>query len=80
VETRVYFDPTSGEAVHIHRLAVGPDQDPDDRLRRGTDAFDRWLRAQHDRELDFIHVQESDLLGGGPISVDTRARTLLRGH
>jgi hypothetical protein len=78
VETRVYFDTASGEAVHIHRLAVGPDQDPDDDLRRGADTFDRWLRSQHDRELDFIHVAESDLVGAGPISVDTGSRTLIR--
>lgn len=78
VETRAYFDAASGEVVHIHRLAVGLDQDPDDDLRRGADTFDKWLRSQHARELDFIQVDESDLVGGGRISVNTDSRTLIR--
>jgi hypothetical protein len=79
VETRVYFDAASGEAVHVHRLAVAPDQEVDDDLRRGADAFDKWLRSRYlDRELDFVEVEESDLQGEGPISVDITSRTLVR--
>jgi hypothetical protein len=79
VETRVYFDTESGEAVHVHRLAIAPDQEVDDDLRRGVDSFDKWLRSRYlDRELDFVEVEESDLQGEGPISVDITSRILVR--
>ena len=76
--TRVYFDTASGEAVHVHRIVVGPGQEVDDELRRGAEAFDEWLRSQHRAELDFLEVDESDM-PEGPISVDITSRTLQRG-
>jgi hypothetical protein len=76
VETRVYYDATSGDVVHVHRLAVGADQEVDENLRQGVEEFDRWLRSQHGPELDFIKAGDADL-PHGPIRVDVDSRTII---
>ena len=77
VETRVYYDTSSGDVLHVHRLAVAPGQEVDDHLRRGVDAFDQWLRSQHDVALGFLRVEESDLPSSGPLRVDVASSSLV---
>ncbi|MEV6850921.1 hypothetical protein [Actinoplanes sp. NPDC051411] len=78
METRVYYDAISGDVVHVHRLAVGAGQEVDENLRKGLEAFDQWLRSQHEREIDFLNAGDSDL-PAGPIRVDVNTRTIMNG-
>jgi hypothetical protein len=80
LEARVYYDATSGDVIHVHRLAVESDNDADENLRQGVETFDQWLRSQHDGELDFLVVSETDIPEKGPILVDINSRTLTRGQ
>ena len=43
LETRAYYDTTSGNVIHVHRLAVRPGQEVNDDLRRGVE--DRSMTA-----------------------------------
>jgi hypothetical protein len=58
--TRVYFDPETGQVVHVHRVAsAGPLAD--DQLQDELDAFAASVQQRHGRELDSIDVEETEL-------------------
>jgi hypothetical protein len=80
-QTRVYFKVSTGEAVHIHRLAAAVDETGEEKhLRDAVDLFDRWVRNKHDEELEYIAVDETDIDHEGPIYVDLNSRSLSFGR
>jgi hypothetical protein len=79
--TRVYFDPETGEIVHVHRIAsAGPltAAQVDEEL----DAFAESIEARHGRTLDSVDVDESELLASvSPdvsLKVDVSGRRVVR--
>jgi hypothetical protein len=77
-ETRIYFRPQSGEIVHVHQLAAGPGDALDrERVLEEMNAFGSAVE-QRMGEIDFLIVEESDILTDGrPLSVDIEHRRLV---
>ena len=77
VQTRVYYYPSTGEAVHVHRLAAHNHETGDEKhLSAAVDLFDKWIRAKYGEELAYIVVAEDDLDRDGPLRVDPASRAL----
>jgi hypothetical protein len=75
--TRVYFNPETGEIVHVHRVAsAGPltAEQVDEEL----DAFAASVEQHHGQTLDSVDVDESDLLAS--VSPDVSLRVDLSGR
>jgi hypothetical protein len=58
-QIRVYFDPTSGEIVHVHQL-LAPAGDPLDeqRIEDEMQAFEESVRDRHSEGLEYIVVDD----------------------
>lgn len=60
--TRAYFDPGTGEVVHLHRLLAPVGMSVDNkRMEEETSAFEQMLERSHDQSLKSIEVSEEDL-------------------
>jgi hypothetical protein len=80
--SRVYYDPTSGEVVHVHRLVSAPGERLGEQaINREMNAFAESLRQRHTRELEVLAVEEAELnqliSGGGRLRVEAEARRLV---
>lgn len=78
-QSRVYYDPSSGEVVHVHQLirAAGEELDRD-QVEDEMNAFEEAVRQRHG-DLAYLVVQSEDLpTSGEPIRVDVKQQKLVR--
>jgi hypothetical protein len=62
LQTRVYYDPQTGDIVHVHRLAVATgDMLEQDRIEEEMAVFEASLEQRHGRPLDHIVVDDAEL-------------------
>lgn len=60
LQTRVYYDQDSGEIVHVHQLAVDPNDDLDDeRIDEEMAAFEMSIAGRHGGTLEHIRVDSA---------------------
>ena len=83
VRTRVYYDATTGEIVHVHRLAAAADEPLDERrMDEEMAVFEGTLAQRHDRPLEHIAVDDDAVQQAvAPdvnFRVDVRTRQLVR--
>ena len=83
VQTRVYYDPETGDIVHVHRLAVATgDTLEQDRVEEEMAVFEASLEQRHGRPLDHIVVDDAALVEAVPpdvhLRVDLDTRRLVR--
>jgi hypothetical protein len=62
LRTRAYFDPETGEVIHMHKLLAPAGMPVDDkRIEEETSAFEELLARRHDQSLKSVEVSEEDL-------------------
>ncbi|MDF9750286.1 hypothetical protein [Arthrobacter sp. ES3-54] len=62
LRTRAYFDPQTGEVVHLHRLLAPAGMSVDTkRIEEETSAFEEMLARSHDQVLKSVEVSAEDL-------------------
>ena|ERR1700761_6977995 len=76
-QTRVYYNPATGEVLHVHQLVSAPSEPlSPDRVDAEMNAFGHALR-QRWADLDHLIVGADDLLAfGDRIVVDVRQKKL----
>ena len=82
VETRVYYDPDTGEVVHLHSLMAHPsDRLGQRRIREEMATFEESLAVRHDRPLASLKLTAEEasrvLLPGVRLRIDVRDGTLI---
>ena len=81
LRSRVYFDPSTGQIVHLHSVVSAEDLD-DARVEDELAAFEESLERRHEQPLDSIDVDDSLLQEAmAPdvtLSVDVGTRELVR--
>lgn len=82
VEIRVYYDPDTGDIVHVHSLVAVGDELADERIADELAAFESSLAQRHGRQLGHIVADEATLAESvSPavtLRVDTESRRLVR--
>jgi hypothetical protein len=83
LQIRVYYDPASGDIVHVHRLVASADDSLDERrIDEEMSAFEESLRERHPTALEYLVVDEASLQEAvGPevnLKVDVTAKRLVR--
>jgi len=83
VEIRVYYDPDTGNIVHVHSLVVAAgDELDDERIAEELAAFETSLTQRHGQQLGHIIADEAALAESiSPtvnLRVDTESRRLVR--
>ena len=83
LRTTVYFDPSTGAIVHVHRIAAAASDELDDtRIEEEAAVFEESLERRHGRQLDRITVnQEAFQEAVSPavnLRVDIATRTVVR--
>jgi len=81
VRTRAYFDPETGQIIHVHRVAsAGPLTD--EQVNEELDAFAASIEQRHGRVLDSVDVDETEFATSlSPevlLRVDVATRRLIR--
>jgi hypothetical protein len=76
---RVYYDPGSGDVVHIHQLVSAPGEELDsERVEDEMKVFEEAVRQRHG-DVDYLVVEAADLQASGEsIRVDVEQKRLLR--
>jgi hypothetical protein len=82
-QIRVYYDPESGDIVHVHQLVAMADETLDERrIDDEMTAFEQSLRERHATALEYLIVDEALLQEAiSPevnLKVDVSARRLIR--
>lgn len=85
VETRVYYDPDTGDVVHLHSLMAHPsDRLGERRIREEMATFEESLAVRHDRPLASLKLTAEEasrvLLPGVRLRIDVRDGTLIADH
>jgi hypothetical protein len=78
--TRVYFDPETGQIIHVHQVASAGTL-TEEQVNEELDAFAASIQRRHGRVLDRIDVQEAEFASLSPearLNVDVTARRLTR--
>lgn len=82
LRTRVYYDPESGQVVHVHRL-VSPEDLDDARIEEELAAFEESLEQRHAVPLESVDVDDAELqqltASNAAFRVDVAARRLVPG-
>jgi hypothetical protein len=78
-QARIYYEPWSGDVVHLHQLVAAPTDELDsDRIQVEMNAFEQGLRQRHgDVEYLIIEPKDVSALAEG-VRVDVERRTLVR--
>lgn len=59
-QIRVYYDPESGQIVHVHQLVAIADEPLDERrINEEMTAFEESLRERHAAALEYLIVDEA---------------------
>ena len=78
-ELRVYYDARTGELLHVHRYVADAGTE-DELVADRMDAFAQSLNEHRPEEVQYLVVDETDLLGVSgrdvTISVDVKAKAL----
>jgi hypothetical protein len=78
-ELRVYYDARTGELLHVHRYVADAGTE-DELVADRMDAFAQALGEHRPEEVQYLVVDEADLLGVSgqdvTISVDIQAKAL----
>lgn len=82
-QIRVYYDPESGDIVHVHQLVAMADESLDERrIDDEMRAFEESLRERHPTALEYLIVDEASLQEAvSPevnLKVDVSAKRLVR--
>jgi hypothetical protein len=79
-QLRVYYDARTGELLHVHRYVAHAGTE-DELVADRMDAFAQTLGEHRAEEVQYLVVDEADLLGvsgqGVTISVDVEAKALM---
>jgi len=78
-ETRLYFDPETGNVLSVHQLVSAPgEQLSSEEIDAEMSAFEESVRKRHSN-VDFLVVEPGDLNAGDEgLSVDVKRRSLVR--
>ena len=81
-QIRVYYDPSSGNVVHVHQLVTPPGESLNEqRIAEEMNIFEKTLRQRHDIGLEYLVIDESELQrASGPegnLRVDVPAKRLI---
>lgn len=83
VQTRVYYDPDSGDIVQVHRLAVPEGESLDaERIEEWMSTVGSSIKQRHGRALESLEVRAEafDEAAGSAVSfrTDVQARVVIR--
>ena len=78
-QVRVYYDPGSGDVMHVHQLVSAPGEELDSRrVEDEMKVFEEAVRQRHG-DVDYLVVEAADLQGSGEsMKVDVEQRRLVR--